>query len=131
VDEQRRTIDLTVTLGAKRVSSETTAVCAGPDVLTIVTVLPDHGVLFELTSTFIGHEGVDTHVTHLVLGPPGEDPEIHSDDHPHERFDPRHDPRGCAYEHIDALMEHLSRLGHEPAIALPDDAFQDLERIEP
>jgi len=131
VDQDRIIVALEVTLGGKRVSSETTAVCAGPDVLSIVTVLPDHGVSFELTSTFIGYEGVDTHVTHLVLGPPGEDPEIHNDDHPHDRLNPRHDPKACAYEHIRALMEHLSKLGHEPAIDLPDDAFEDLERVEP
>lgn len=131
MDQDRLIVDLEVTLGGKRVSSETTAICAGPDVLTIVTVLPDHGVLFELTSTFVGHKGVDTHVAHLVLGPPGEDPAIETEDHPHERLDPYHDPRGCAYQHIHALMEHLSRLGHEPAIDLPDDAFEDLERVDP
>jgi hypothetical protein len=131
MSEQRRIIDLDVRLGGARVSSETTAICAGPDVLTIVTVLPDHGVLFELTSTFVGHKGVDTHVAHLVLGPPGEDPAIETEDHPHERLEPRYDPRGCAYEHIHVLMEHLRTLGHDPAIDLPDDAFQDLERVEP
>jgi hypothetical protein len=108
-----------------------TAICAGPDVLTIVTALPDHGVVFQLTSTFIGHKGVDTHVTHLTLGPPGEDTEIHTEEHPHERLDPSYDPKGCTYEHILILMEHLRRLGHEPAIDLPDDAFQELERVEP
>ena len=131
MSEQRRAIDLAVTLGGKRATSETTAICAGPDVLTIVTVLPDHGVLFELTSTFIGRKGVDTHAVHLVLGPPGEDDEIHAEEHPHQRLNPTHDPRGCAYEHIHVLMEHLSRLGHEPTVAMPDDAFDELERVEP
>ncbi len=77
-----------------RVTSETTAICAGPDVLTIVTVLPDHGVVFQLTSTFVGHKGVDTHVTHLTLGPPGERPAIHAEDHPHERPEPHVRPKG-------------------------------------
>jgi hypothetical protein len=127
---QRRIIDLDVRLGGQRVSSETTAIYAGPDVVSIDTVLPDHGVLFELTSTFIGHKGIDTHVTHLVLGPFGEDPTIETEDHPHERLDPTYDPRGCAYEHIQILMEHLRRLGHEPAIDVPDNAFSELERVE-
>src|ERR1017187_819957 len=48
----------------------------------ISTVLPDHGVLFQLTSTFVGHKDVDTHVTHLVLDPLGEDPTIETEDHP-------------------------------------------------
>jgi hypothetical protein len=130
MSEQRRMIDLEVRLGGELHSSETTAICAGPYVLMISTALPDHGVVFQLTSTFIGHKGVDTHATHLVLGPPGEDPAIHTEDHPHERLDPTYDPRGCAYEHIHVLMEHLRRLGHEPAIDVPDDAFSELERVE-
>ncbi len=130
MSEQRRIIDLEVRLGGARVTSETTAICAGPDVVSIVTVLPDHGVLFELTSTFIGHQGVDTHVAHLVLGPHGEDPKIETEDHPHERLDPTYDPRGCAYAHIHTLMEHLARLGYEAAIDVPDGAFEDLEHIE-
>ncbi len=131
MSEQRRVIDLEVSLGGDRATSETTAICAGPDVLTIVTVLPDHGVLFELTSTFVGHKGVDTHVAHLVLGPPGEDPVIHTKDHPPERLDPTYDPRGCTYEHIQILLEHLKRLGYDVAIDVPDGAFDELERVEP
>jgi hypothetical protein len=127
---QRRVIDLDVRLGGKLVTSETTAIWAGPDVVVIITVLPDHGVVFDLTSTFVGHRGIDTHVTHLVLGPPGADPAIETADHPHERLDPTYDPRGCAYEHIQILMQHLRRLGHEPAIDVPDGAFQELEHVE-
>ena len=130
MSERRRIIDLDVRLGGKQVSGETTAICAGPDVLSIVTVLPDHGVLFQLISTFIGHKGVDTHVTHLVLGPPGEDPEIHTEDRLHELLDPAYDPRSCAYEHIHVLMEHLRRLGHKPTIDIPENAFRELERVE-
>ena len=131
MSEQRRGIDLRVRLDGNRVTSETTAICAGPDVLTIVTVLPDQGLAFQLTSTFVGHKGVDTHVTHLTLGPPGSAPAIHAEDHPHERIDSTYDPRGCAYEHIQGLMEHLRELGGEPAVDLPDDAFHDLERTDP
>ena len=130
MSERRRIIDLGIRLGGKRVSGETTAICAGPDVLTVSTVLPDHGVLFELTSTFIGHRGVDTHVAHLVLGPLGEDPEIHTEDRPHELLDPAYDPRSCAYEHIHVLMEHLKRLGHKPTIDVPENAFSELEHVQ-
>jgi hypothetical protein len=130
VSEQRRIIDLEVRLSGERTSSETTAICAGPYVLMISTTLPDHGVLFDLTSTFIGYKGVDTLVAHLVLDPRGEDPAIETADHPHERLDPVYDPRGCAYEHIQVLMEHLRRQGHDPAIDVPDGAFQELEHVK-
>jgi hypothetical protein len=126
---RRRIIDLDVRLGGERASSETTAICAGPDVVSVITVLPDHGVLFQLASTFIGHRGVDTHIVHLVLGPPGEDPEIHTEDRAHEFLDPAYDPRSCAYQHIHVLMEHLVRLDHKPTIDVPDNAFRELERV--
>jgi hypothetical protein len=128
--DRRRIIDLDVRLGGERVSGETTAIRAGPDVMSVITVLPDHGVLFQLVSTFIGHKGVDTHVAHLVIGPLGEDPEIHTEDRPHELLDPAYDPRSCAYEHIHVLMEHLRRLGHTPTIDVPEHAFRELERVE-
>jgi hypothetical protein len=102
-----RLIDLNVRLSGKRVSGETAAIRAGPDVLSIITVLPDHAVAFQLVSTFIGHKGVDTHVAHLVIGPPGEDPEIHTEDRPRGFLDPAYDPRSCVYEYIHVLMEHL------------------------
>lgn len=130
MDGRRRVIDLDVRLNGKRASGATTAIRAGPDVLSIITVLPDHGVLFQLASTFIGHRGVDTHIAHLVLGPLGEDPAIHTEERAHEFLDPAYDPRSCVYEHIHVLMEHLVRLGHEPTIDVPDDAFRELERVE-
>ena len=65
-----------------------------------------------------------------MLGPPGENNEIHTEGHPHERLNPAYDPRGCAYEHIHVLMEHLTRLGHDPAINVPDDAFSELEHVQ-
>ena len=131
MSEQRRIIGLDVRLSGKRVTSETTAICAGPYVLMISTALPDHGVVFHLTSTFVGHKGIDTHVTHLVLGPPGEDPAIETQEHPHQRLNPTYDPRGCTYEHIQILLEHLKRLGYDVAIDVPDGAFDELERVEP
>ena len=44
---------------------------AGGRMLTIATVLPEHGLAFELISTYVGHAGVPAHVTHLALGPVG------------------------------------------------------------
>ncbi len=128
--EARRIIDLEIRLGGNPTSSETTAMWSGPDVLTIATALPDHGVVFQLTSTFVGYRGVQTHITHLTLGPLGEDPTIETEDHPHEQLDPRHRPRHCVYEHIHVLMEHLRRLGHDPAIDVPDGAFGELEHVK-
>lgn len=38
--------------------------------------------------------------------------------------------RDCAYEHAEIVLETLNRLGYEAAIYMPDDAFEELERVE-
>src|SRR4029077_14644725 len=78
---ERRTIELAVTLDGRSLASETTCMWAGPYVLTIATTLPDRGLAVELHSTFVGHEGVPTCVTHLTLGPVGHEPAIAQVEH--------------------------------------------------
>ena len=125
-----RTIPLAVTLNGRQVDSETTCVWAGPHVLVIATVLPDHGLALELDSIFVGHEGVPTCVTHLTLGPVGEDPVIVPVEHEHASLNPKLKARDCAYEHAEIVLETLSRLSYEAGINMPDDAFEELERVE-
>ena len=125
-----RTIPLAVTLNGRKVDSETTCVWVGPHVLVIATVLPDHGLALELDSIFVGHEGVPTCVTHLTLGPVGEDPVIVPVEHEHASLNPKLKARDCAYEHAEIVLETLSRLGYEAGIDMPDDAFEELERVE-
>lgn len=126
----RRIVDFEVKLDGRRVDSETTGVWAGPYALTIATALPDRGLALTLTSTFVGHEGVATHATHLALGPPGHDPEIGTTEHSPASLDPALEPRGCMYEHVQILLDRLKQLGHEVSIEVPEDAFVALERIE-
>jgi hypothetical protein len=126
----RRIIPLAVTLNGRQVDSETTCVWAGPHVLVIATVLPDHGLALELDSIFVGHEGVPTCVTHLTLGPVGEDPVIVAVEHEHASLNPKLKARDCAYEHAEIVLETLNRLGYEVGINMPDDAFEELERVE-
>ncbi|HEY5194636.1 MAG TPA: hypothetical protein VIJ39_12290 [Solirubrobacteraceae bacterium] len=125
-----RTIPLAVTLNGRQVDSETTCVWAGPHVLVIATVLPDHGLALELDSIFVGHEGVPTCVTHLTLGPVGENPVIVPVEHEHASLNPKLKARDCAYEHAEIVLETLNRLGYEAGINMPDDAFEELERVE-
>lgn len=95
--------------------------------MTIVTALPKRGLALELTSSFVGHEGVDTHATHLALGPPGHEPQISSRDYQHAHVDPVLGPRDCTYEHVAILLEQLTDLGYEASIEVPDNAFVELE----
>jgi hypothetical protein len=127
---ERRTIALAVTLDGRQVSSETTCTWAGPYVLVIATALPDHGLAVEVHSTFVGHEGVPTCVTHLTLGPVGHEPVIFPVEHEHANLDPMLNARECAYEHVEIVLETLTRLGYEVGINVPDDAFKELERVE-
>ena len=126
----RRIVDLEVKLDGRRVESETTCMWAGAYVLTVATVLPDRGLAFELVSSFVGHRDVATHVTHLTLGPAGKAAEIGAHDHAHESLDPMIRARECAYEHVQVLLQQLTSLGHDVSIDVPDDAFDELERIE-
>jgi hypothetical protein len=122
-----RTIPLVVKLDGEQIVSETVCVTAGAHALTIVTALPKRGLALELTSAFVGYEGVATHATHLVLGPPGHEPRISVREHENAHVDPMYGPRDCAYEHVAILLEQLTELGYDVSIDVPDDAFKELE----
>jgi hypothetical protein len=127
---ERRTIGLAVTLDGRQVSSETTCTWAGPYVLVIATTLPDHGLAIEAHSTFVGHEGVPTCATHLTLGPVGHDPVLFPVEHERASLEPTLKARECAYEHVEIVLETLTRLGYEVGIDVPENAFEELERVE-
>jgi hypothetical protein len=54
---------LELTIDGEPAGSETSCTCAGAHVLTVHTVIPRADLALELHSTFIGHSGVDTHVS--------------------------------------------------------------------
>jgi hypothetical protein len=123
-------IDLELRLDGQPVESETTCTWAGAYVLVVHTVIPRADLALELHSTFVGHPGVETHVDHLVLGPPGRAPELSSADH--DELDPMLSPRGCVYEHAGRLIEVLDELGYRGAVDVPGErAFAGLERTAP
>jgi hypothetical protein len=126
----RRTIALEVKLDGCLADSETTCMWAGPYVLVIATVLPEPGLAAEVHSTFVGHPGVPTCATHLTLGPVGYSPLTITAEHEHANLDPTANARQCVYEHARIALEILAGLGYQAAIDVPDDAFEELERIE-
>jgi hypothetical protein len=123
----RRTIALVFKLDGERVASETLCVSASAHALVIVTTLPGRGLAFELTSIFVGHKDLATHGTHLALGPPGHEPQISVREYEPANVDPARGPRDCAYEHVAIMLEHLTQLGYEVSIEVPDEAFEELE----
>jgi hypothetical protein len=126
----RRTIALHVTLDGRRADSETSCMWAGPYVLVIATVLPGPGLAAEVHSSFVGHLGVPTCATHLTLGPIGHAPLTITAEHEHTNLDPTIKARECVYEHAQIVLGTLKGLGYEVGIDVPDDAFEELERIE-
>ena len=127
----RPTIELPIILDGQPAESETTYTWAGPYILSLHTVLPQHGLALELHSTFVGHQGVATTAVHLVLGPPGHTPVRITAEHPHEQLDPTFAPRACAYEHAHQLIEVLDNLDIHAAVNVPgEQAFAQLERVE-
>jgi hypothetical protein len=117
-------------LDGHEVSSETTCTWVGAYVLVIATTLPDHGLAVEVHSTFVGHEGAPTCVTHLTLGPVGHAPGIVAIEHEHANLEPKLKARECAYEHVEIVLQTLNDLGYEVGIDVPDNAFEELERVE-
>jgi hypothetical protein len=113
---ERARIDVKLSLDGVRVRSETTYVWASPYVLSVHTVLPQPDLAIELHSTFTGHPGTPTAVTHLTLGPPGHASLLTHDEQPSEDLLVGD---GCVYEHAMQLVELLRRLGHEPSMDLP------------
>lgn len=127
---EHRTIPLVVRLDGREVASETTCAWAGPYVLAIATVLPESGLAMEVHSTFVGHDGVPSCVTHLTLGPVGHDPVIVQVEHSGASLDPLLRARECAYEHIQIVLGALKQHGYQATLDVPEDAFAELERVE-
>ncbi len=100
--------------------------------LCLQTVIPQAGIALELYSTFVGHEGIDTHATQLLLGPPGRTTPIHVNRHEHDNVDPTFEPRTCVCEHAQHLIEALQNLGWHASVNVPDErAFGELEHVNP
>jgi hypothetical protein len=51
-------------------------------------------------------------------------------EHDHDSLDPTIRARDCVYEHIQVVFEHLRQLGYDVAIDVPEEAFDELERVE-
>ena len=102
----------------------------GGMVLTFSTVLPKRDLALELISTYVGHPHTATVATHLLLGPVGHPAQLHVTEHAHEHLDPVENPRACAYDHAEQLIEALHAEGREARVQLDESSFVQLERIE-
>jgi len=85
-------------------------------VLVLQTVMPQRGLAVELHSTFVGHSGVPTHTTHLLLGPVGWAPVVHARDDDSGIIDPVNRPDSCVYAHCHELIDLLAERGLSVAV---------------
>ena len=96
------------------------------------TVIPQAALALELHSAFVGHKGIGTHATQLLLGPRGRIPPIHVNRHEHQNVDPTFEPLTCVYEHAQHLIETLQNLGWHASVNVPDErVFAELEHVNP
>ena len=122
--DQRAVIPIQIAIDGTQVRSETRVANGGPYALTLSSVLPDHAS--ELHSTYLGHPGAPTRVSHLLLAPgliESEAVEREEDSIPVVVA-----RRRCLYDHLQQLQESLIRLGHlDPEIPLDEDALSAIE----
>jgi hypothetical protein len=123
----RHKVTLNVKIDGARVSSETTCMWAGPYVFVVATALSDPDLAVDVHSSFIGHRGVLTLASHLILGPVGHEPYAVSAEHEHANIDPALRPRECVYEHAGIVVEALKAVDRDAGIDVPDDAFAEID----
>ena len=115
-----------IVLGGCRAASATRYVEAGAYVLVLCTAVSELG--FELHSVYVGHPGIATHLTHLVLsGPPsqaaGETMTRREADLPVVFA-----RRRCLFDHLQRLQDELTGLGHQAGIEVDDTSVSELEQ---
>jgi hypothetical protein len=126
---------LTATIDGQIVPSDSRYTYAGDGrVLTVHTTVPGHPPGFELISTYTGSDGLDTHITHLRLGPKvplgGAFRAVFHRECDGDELRPDRHARGCVYDHARTLIDELRSLGHSAAVALDDHTFTALEAVE-
>jgi hypothetical protein len=122
--DQRRRIPIKIAIDAVDVRSETRIASGGPYALVLSTVLPDHAT--ELHSTYLGHAGAPTRVSHLLLAPGVAESEAAERDE--DAVPVTVARRRCLFDHLQHLQESLVRLGHaNPQIPLEEDALIAVE----
>jgi hypothetical protein len=113
-----------LSVAGRPLSSTTRIACMGGYGVALATALEGRGI--ELQSSYVGHPGVDTHVTHLLLAPGVHD--IESQDVSHMQLPVLYARRRCLYDHLQRLQDFADELGIGPLQAdLLDETLLALE----
>jgi hypothetical protein len=123
----RREISCRIRVDGAPAKSETLLTEASLNVIVLSTTLRDRGTWLD--STYLGHGGTDTQITHLLVAPGrlGES-EWRSVDH--NEIPVLHVRRRCLYDHLQRLQDFLEELGHCGQIDGLDRAVEAVEAID-
>src|SRR3954470_20235276 len=122
----RRSIDCRIRVDGMPARSETILTEAGPNALVLSTTLRDRGIWID--STYLGHGGCETQVTHLLVAP-GRGGETEARAVAHDEIPVIHVRRLCLYDHFQRLQDHLDSLGHTGQVPGLDHAIEPVEHI--
>lgn len=106
--------------------SESVLTEAGPNALVLSTTLQDRGIWLD--STYLGHGGADTQVSHLLVAP-GRGSETESRSVPHDDIPVVHVRRLCLYDHLQRLQDFLAELGHTAQVRGLELAIEGVENF--
>jgi hypothetical protein len=121
----RRTIDCRIRVDGMPARSETILTEAGPNALVLSTTLRDRGIWVD--STYLGHGGCETQVTHLLVAP-ARGGETESRAVAHDEIPVIHVRRLCLYDHLQRLQDFLDSLGHTGQVHGLDLAVEAVEQ---
>jgi hypothetical protein len=116
-------IPLPIRLDGEEVETETNATSVGAFVLVLDTTIPERGI--QLQSIYLGHKGVQTLASHLLLA--GHIRETIAAEHDPDMLPVWHARRACLYDHLQRLQDLLDQLGLQAQISLGNDALRAME----
>lgn len=124
---RRRLADIDIAVDEQPVRAASFIASGGPYVLTLSTVLPDHGL--ELHSTYTGHRDAEhTAVTCLFLSPAGAPHPVVTDHLPSAEIPVHVARRRCLYDHLTRLQDRLAAHLDTPIrVALADRGLRAVE----
>jgi hypothetical protein len=121
----RRPISCRIRVDSMPARSETILTEAGPNALVLSTTIRDRGIWLD--STYLGHGGTETQVSHLLVAP-GRMGETESRSVPHDEIPVIHVRRLCLYDHLQRLQDFLGELGHVGQVDGLDRAIEAVEQ---
>jgi hypothetical protein len=123
----RREISCRIRVDGAPARSETVLTEASLNVIVLSTTLRDRGLWLD--STYLGHGGADTQISHLMVAP-GRIGESEARAVDHNEIPVLHVRRRCLYDHLQRLQDFLEELGHCAQVDGLDMAVEAVEAVE-